>query len=136
MLSEKIAALILLRTDFVNDEFEAVIEDLTTTNSVLVKASFEFEQLAGEDADLVLVAENIVDFASEFGTAFPNLSKAQAARVKALYASVFTSVTPEIEAAGEAVFNATIDFDMSVQAANTMANELLAAPPPDPGEEA
>lgn len=136
MLSEKIAALVLLRTDFVNDEFEAVIEEVVTTNSTLVKASFEFEQLAGDNADLVTVAENIVDFASEFGTAFPNLSKAQAARVKTLYASVFTSVTPEIEAAGEAVFNATIDFDMAVQVANVKANELLATPPPDPEDEA
>lgn len=126
MLSEKIALKIQERTEFVNDELEAAVEGVTTATASLVKAGIDFDTVTGGNSDSEAVADSIVDLASEFGIAFPNLQPAQVARVKGLFADVYTAPTPEAEAAGEAIFNATVDFDIAVQKVNEVANRLVA----------
>ena len=131
MISDKILTLITDRIDFANDDLELLVEAQASAAANAVKAGITFENaVALEFPDdptaqeaAVTVAENVVDFASQIGSAFPALTGEQAAKFKELFTAVFDQ-PGEIETAGEALFNACVDNILAIQALVTYVNAL------------
>lgn len=130
MLAEKIGQLVVDQVDFNNAALEAAVENLNAKAATLTRASAQVEYLAANSEDLNTVAENVVDLASEFGKSFPHLEEEQVARVKSLFAGVFSDENEETELAAEDLFNAVLDYNLAAQALNAAVNALV------PGEEA
>lgn len=130
MIVQKISDLIFTRVDFENDELEALVEAQTQKSALAIEAAIKMENIIlavysddpeaqGKAAE---IAEGIVDFASEIGSAFPSLSPTQVERFKTLFATVFESPSEPIEQAGEALFNASVDTLQAIQALVTYVN--------------
>lgn len=129
MLADKIGQLVVAQVNFNNKQLEAAVENLNAKNAALTRAAVKLEGKAEDDEALNTVAEGCVELASEFGKAFPELDEDQVARVKGLFGDVFDNEDPEVEAAAEEIFNATLDYNLAAQELNRAVNERV------PGDE-
>lgn len=132
MIVQKISDLILARVDFNNDELEGLVEVQTVKSSLAVEAALNMQStILAEYPDdpeaqtkAIDIAAGIVDFASEIGSAFPSLTQTQVERFKTLFATVFDSPSEGVEAAGEKLFDASVDTLQAIQALVSYVNAL------------
>lgn len=124
MFSDSIAQLCIDQIEFTDDALEALVEDTTAKNAALFRSALEFERAAPEGVDFATTGAGIVTLASTFGLFYEQLTGDQVARLRQAFADVFTQPTPEEEQAGEALFNACVDFIASAKALNTYVAEI------------
>lgn len=132
MIVQKISDLILSRVDFNNDELEGLVEAQTVKSASAVEAALNMQSIIlaeyPDDPEAQTkateIAEGIVDFASEIGSAFPSLTQLQVERFKTLFATVFDSPSEGVEAAGEKLFDASVDTLQAIQGLVSYVNAL------------
>lgn len=124
MFSETISQLCLDTVDFTNDDLEVLVEAVASKNADLFRAALLFEQNTPPDEDLETVGAGIVTLAATFGVFYSQLTGDQVARLRQAFADVYTSATPEAEKAGEALFNACVDFIAAAKALNAFVDAL------------
>lgn len=126
MLNQKIASLLIDRIDFQNDAFEVLVEDALVKGMAVSAAASQFEAVIADEfpedpdaqAKQLAIAEGVIDLASEIGSAFPSLTPDQRARFKNLFQTVFESESEAVEAAGETIFNESVEALGAIQALN------------------
>jgi len=129
MLTEQIASFLVEKTNFENDELETAIEGVITSAAALTKAGFDFEKAMADSEEtpsesLNEVAKSIVGLAS--GISAQSMTPEKRAEIQGFFKSLFTSTTPALETAGEALFDATMQADAAIDAANALVATLLA----------
>lgn len=123
--SENIAALLVSNVEFNNDALEAKVEAFGTQVSNVTLAAINFEQAIGTDEAAATAGKGLIDLAATIGTAFPNLTPAQVDKFKSTIAAVYDNPDEKIDAAGEALFNASVDAIIAAQELSAFVNELL-----------
>lgn len=114
MLKERIGQLLLDKIDFQDDAVESVVEGLLANAMDLSAKADEFEALAATDT-LEEVANGIIDLADAFDDA--ELTPAKKEKVIGAFRKIFNSPTEELEEAGVALFEATLNLGVSARQA-------------------
>lgn len=118
-LLDEVRALALEQVNFTNKDREALVEKQNGAYGELHRTTLEFEQAASdEDFDPRPGASALVRLAGQFGTAFPNLSEAQRDAIKQNIAEIYDTASDDVDTAGRALFNATVDFIQASQELN------------------
>lgn len=127
MVSQKVKEIILDEIDFKDEKILNAVENLATSVFNLAEAGYEFDTaFAKVDNTQDQVSDGILDLARAFSAVVaPDKNQA----VKAAFTKVFTSSTPEQEKAGENLFSAALDFNISA----SELNELYAEGAENPG---
>ena len=123
-LNQKIAGLVLQNIEFQNDEAETLVEGVVNATADLTSAGIKFDALAGESQSAQDAVEGLVDIAAEIGVAYPELTAEQADKFKAIIANVFQGETPELDEAGQNVFNSAVNSVLKIKELNAFINEL------------
>jgi len=123
--SDNIAALLVANVEFTNDELELKVEAFATQVSAVTLAALKFETAIGTNEAAATAGKGLIDLAATIGTAFPNLTADQVGKFKSTIADVYDNPDPVIDAAGEALFNASVDAIIAAQELSTFVNELL-----------
>lgn len=124
-LNQKIAGLVLQNIEFQNDEAETLVEGVVTAIADLTAAGIKFDELAGESQSAQDAVEGLVDLAAEIGVAYPDLTAEQADKFKAIIANVFQGETPELDEAGQNVFNSAVNAVLDIKELNTYINDNI-----------
>lgn len=128
MISEKIQALIIERTDFVNEELETAVEKVFSSVTSLVTAGAAFDKSASGGPDETAVAEAIMDFATHVSSS--KLTPDTKEQLKTLFKGFYRGIDEAQTALGVQIFSATFDLDSRTTALNELADTLLQTPPP------
>jgi hypothetical protein len=124
-LNQKIAGLVLQNIEFQNDEAETLVEGVVTATADLTAAGIKFDALAGESQTAQDAVEGLVDLAAEIGVAYPELTAEQADKFKGIIANVYQGETPELDEAGQNVFNSAVNAVLAIKELNTYINQNI-----------
>lgn len=122
---ENIAQLLISNVEFTNDELEIKVENYGAKVSAVTLAAVKFEAAIGPANEAAATAgKGLINLAATIGTAFPNLTDAQVAAFKSTIADVYDNPDPVIDAAGQDLFNLSVDAILSAQELSAFVNEL------------
>lgn len=124
-LNQKIAGLVLQNIEFKNDEAETLVEGVVNATADLTSAGIKFDALAGESQTAQDAVEGLVDLAAEIGVAYPELTAEQADKFKGIIANVYQGETPELDEAGQNVFNSAVNAVLAIKELNTYINDNI-----------
>ena len=120
-LALRIRTLTTDKIDFVNDEVEAVVDNITTAALTLDDAADAFTLLAGEDLNQEEIANGLVDLADLFDSV--NLSPEQRLRIDGVVTALLKTGTPEQIAAAKVLFAAALDYGIAAKTTNDYFNK-------------
>lgn len=123
MVSQKVLEIILAAIDFKDEAVLNAVEKVATSAFNLAEKGYKFDEAFSTVPD---ASEQVSDGVLELARAFSSVvapDKNEA--VKAAFAKVFTSATPEQEKAGEELFGAALDFNLDANALNELYAEKL-----------
>lgn len=124
-LNQKIAGLVLQNIEFQNDEAETLVEGVVNATANLTSSGIKFDALAGESQTAQDAVEGLVDLAAEIGVAYPELTAEQADKFKGIIANVYQGETPELDEAGQNVFNSAVNAVLAIKELNTYINDNI-----------
>lgn len=122
-LADRIRALTNEKIDFVNDEAEAVVDDIVGKSLLLDDLADNFTALAGDDVDQADIAEALVELADIFDDV--QLSPDQTNKLNGVVDKLLKSGTVEQKAAAKDLFTGTLGYGIAAKSANDFFNTLL-----------
>lgn len=114
MLKQKISQLLLDKIDFQDEAAEGTVENLLSAALDLSTKADEFEAMAANDT-LEEVADGVIDLADAFDDA--DLTPDKKEKVLGAFRKIFNSPTEELETAGVALFEATLNLGIAARQA-------------------
>ena len=121
---QDITGALLETVEFNNDEREVLVESLMTKTAAVATSAVKFQTAIGEDADGTLSKgeKALIKLAGKLGTKFASLTPDQTAVFKELIADIYENPSPDIDAAGQNLFNDSIDAIAAAQALSDYEN--------------
>jgi hypothetical protein len=121
---QDITGALLETVEFNNDEREFLVESLMTNTAAVATSAVKFQTAIGEDADGTLSkgGKALIKLAGKLGTKFASLTPDQTAVFKELIADIYENPSPDIDAAGQNLFNDSIDAIAAAQALSDYEN--------------
>lgn len=121
---QDITGALLETVEFNNDEREQLVETLMTKTAAVATSAVKFQTAIGEDPDGVLSkgGKSLIKLAGKLGTKFASLTPEQTGVFKELIADIYENPSPDIDAAGQNLFNDSIDAIAAAQALSDYEN--------------
>lgn len=127
-LLDQLQQRIIARTDFVNDDLESAIERHTNNAFSLAVATAEFEaKVAALELDPIATSNAVLQLSQVFGESFPAPTPERTAQIKSLVAELVDESDLELERKIEALFNAALDFETSINVVNETVDAIAAS---------
>jgi hypothetical protein len=130
-LLARLQARIQERTDFANDQLEAVIEKHDQNSFALAMSASSFDAAcvaAGVNPDEASNA--VLGLAEQFGESFPTITEDRKAKIKSLVRELVPGGDNALETITEDLFDKAFDWETSINDQNRLVNEILAQVPP------
>ena len=123
---EEIGALVTESVDFQHDDLELKIESYGNKIAAVSIAALEFKTAIGADetGSGEKGGKALIKLASALGTAFNRLTDAQRDQFKQTIADVYDNPNPVVDAAGQKLFDTSIDAIAEAQALSDYVNSL------------
>lgn len=121
---QNITGALLETVEFNNDEREQLVENLMTKTAAVATSAVNFQTAIGEDVDGTLSkgGKALIKLAGKLGTKFDSLTPEQTGMFKELIADIYENQSPEIDTAGQSLFNNSIDAIAAAQALSDFEN--------------
>lgn len=123
---QDIGALLTESVEFNNDELEAKVEAFANGVAAVSTAAIEFQTAIGADETGAgqKGGKALIKLASTLGTAFNRLTPEQVAQFKQTIADVYENPDPVIDAAGQKLFDTSIDAIGAAQDLSDFVNNM------------
>lgn len=125
---QDIGALLTESVEFNNDELEAKVESFANGVAAVSTAALEFQTAIGTDETGAAEkgGKALIKLASSLGTAFNRLTPDQIGMFKATIADVYENPDPVVDAAGQKLFDTSIDAIAAAQDLSDFVNNMTA----------